>query len=130
MQPKISIIIPTFNCGDFIYRTIESVFAQTYKNYEIIIVDDGSTDSTKDKIDLISKKGIPINYIYQANAGPAAARNTGIRNAAGEYITFLDADDFWIPEKLELQVDVLERESDIGLVYGDVKNYDGSREAT
>lgn len=123
---RVSVIIPTYNCSQYLRKTVESVLSQTYKDFEIVIVDDGSTDDTKDKIDVLIKEGAPIKYIYQENQGPAVARNTGIRNASGKYIAFLDADDLWIPEKLELQLEVLKKNRDIGLVYGDVQDFSES----
>ncbi len=99
-----SIIIPTYNRAHILPRTIASVLAQTYTNWECIIVDDGSTDNTKE---LIASYTYPrITYIYQTNAERSAARNNGIRLAQGEYICFLDSDDEYLPEHLE----VLERE--------------------
>ena len=113
---KVSVIIPTYNRADLLTMTVDSVLAQTYKNYEIIIVDDGSTDHTKEIIKpYLSKSN--IRYIYQENRKQAAARNNGIRNSAGEFISFLDSDDLWRPEKLELQVKVLEEHPEVGLVY-------------
>ncbi len=99
-----SIIIPTYNRAHILPRTIASVLAQTYSNWECIIVDDGSTDNTKE---LIASYTDPrVTYIYQTNAERSAARNNGISHAVGEYICFLDSDDEYLPEHLE----VLERE--------------------
>ncbi len=102
-NPKISIIIPTFNRENKILKAIESVLSQTYKDWELIIVDDGSTDKTKDKIQkyLHNEK---IKYIYQTNKGVGAARNLGVRNATGDVICFLDSDDQFVPQKLSLQL--------------------------
>jgi glycosyltransferase involved in cell wall biosynthesis len=95
-----SIIIPTYNRAHILPRTIASVLAQTYTNWECIIVDDGSTDNTKE---LIASYTDPrIRYIYQTNAERSAARNNGIRNAQGEYICFLDSDDEYLPQHLEV----------------------------
>ena len=126
-MPKISVVIPAYNCSQYISKTVESVLSQTCKDFEIVIADDGSTDDTKDKVDMLIKEGAPIKYIYHENKGPAVARNTGIRNASGEYIAFLDADDLWVPEKLELQMEIFQKNSDVGLVYSDVQNFDDSR---
>lgn len=103
-MPLFSIIIPTYNRAHILPRTIASVLAQTYSNWECIIVDDGSTDSTKDLI--ASYSDTRIKYVYQHNAERSAARNNGIRHAQGKYICFLDSDDEYLPEHLE----VLERE--------------------
>jgi glycosyltransferase involved in cell wall biosynthesis len=97
----VSVIIPTYNRADCITRAIDSVLAQKYKNYEIIVVDDGSTDDTRRVLEPYMNR---IRYIYQENAGCAAARNTGIRASCGEWIAFLDSDDRWLPEKLEYQM--------------------------
>ena len=120
--PLISVIIPTFNCEKYIAQTIESVLKQTYRNFEIIVIDDGSTDNTKKVIEkfINSKK---LRYIYQKNSGQSTARNKGIDESSGEYIAFLDADDFWKSEKLEKQVDVLKNKK-IGICYTDVEFMD------
>ncbi|OGL46001.1 MAG: hypothetical protein A2W05_01200 [Candidatus Schekmanbacteria bacterium RBG_16_38_10] len=112
----VSIIIPTFNCRKYIRHAIESALAQTYKNIEIIVVDDGSTDNTREEIeDLISEKG--ISYIYQANKGLPGARNTGIKHSSGEYLVFLDSDDVILPEKITTQVSFIKEHPDVCLVY-------------
>lgn len=91
----VSIITPCYNGSKYIVETIESVLSQTYKNWEMIIVDDGSTDSSATVVQKYTKKDERIKYIYQDNAGSASARNNGIRNAKGRYIVLLDADDVW-----------------------------------
>lgn len=102
---KISVIIPTYNRGEFIKKTINSVLNQTIKNFELIIVDDGSTDNTKEIIEEFIKKDDRVKYFYQKNSGsPSEPRNLGIEKAQGEYIAFLDSDDEWLPEKLEKQL--------------------------
>lgn len=112
---KVSVIIPTFNRVKFIQRALDSVFAQTYKDYEIVVIDDGSTDGTGKAME--AHKG-RIKYFYQKNNGISAARNRGIEESAGEYIAFLDSDDWWAPDKLREQVRVLDADPKIGLVYG------------
>ena len=96
MKCKISVIIPVYNTEAYIGRCLNSVIQQTFKDYEIIVVDDGSTDKSRNIInDIIAEnKDVVINYIYQENAGQAAARNAGIDRAEGEYISFLDSDDY------------------------------------
>jgi len=111
---KVSIIIPTYNAASFIEQAIDSVLAQTYKDFEIVIIDDGSTDNTKE---VLQKYADKIRYIMQPNKGVAIARNTGIHNSESEYIAFLDSDDEWLPEKLELQMSIVEKNNDIGLVH-------------
>jgi len=135
--PKVSVIIPTYNRAKYITEAIESVLNQTYKDYEIIIIDDGSTDNTKQVLDeyllskgfkidnkenyclcsLTAKPYTLIRYIYQENKGEAGARNRGIREARGEYIAFLDSDDLWLPNKLKIQVGNLDNNCNIGMNY-------------
>ena len=103
----VSVIIPTYNRADCITKAIDSVLAQTYKNYEIIIVDDGSTDDTKQVLQAYIERR-DIDYMYKENAGCATARNAGIHKAHGEWIAFLDSDDRWHPEYLECQLKCLE----------------------
>lgn len=98
----ISVVIPLYNKADTIERTLESVFAQTYKDYEIIIVDDGSTDGSAEIVERIADSRIRL--IRQKNAGVSAARNRGVREAKGEYIAFLDADDEWMVDYLQSQI--------------------------
>jgi glycosyltransferase involved in cell wall biosynthesis len=105
-KPTVSVIIPTYNRAELISKTIENVFQQTYKDFEIIVVDDGSTDNTIEKL---STWGDRIRVIRQANAGPSAARNHGVQQARGEIIAFQDSDDTWMPTKLERQIDLLQR---------------------
>jgi len=115
--PKVSVVIPTYNCAQYIAEAIESVLNQTYKDFEIIVIDDGSTDNTQEIIKPYLNK---IKYIYQQNSGPSAARNRGIKEANGEYIAFLDADDIWLPQKLELQIKFMETYFNIGLTFTDM----------
>ncbi|MCE2711637.1 MAG: glycosyltransferase family 2 protein [Cryomorphaceae bacterium] len=100
MNPYFSIIIPTFNRAHLISKAIESVIAQTFENWELIIVDDGSTDQTKEIIYAYKKMDSRIQYIYQENAERSAARNNGILQAKGSYVCFLDSDDYFLPDKL------------------------------
>lgn len=98
---KVSVIIPTYNRSRYITQSIESVLSQTYTDYEIVVVDDGSTDDTKKVLQPYMDR---IQYIYQEHAGVSAARNHGVRESKGQYIAFLDSDDLWLPEKLESQI--------------------------
>jgi len=112
---KISVVIPTYNRERFLKRAIESVLNQTFQDFELIIVDDGSTDKTKEVVD--SFQSNKIKYIYQKNSGGAAfPKNTGIKIAQGEYIAILDSDDEWLPEKLEKQIGFFEKHSEISVV--------------
>ncbi len=115
---RVSVIIPTYNHAQYLPDALESVLSQTYKDYEIIVVDDGSTDNTKE----ILEPYLPqINYIYQENSGQSKARNHAIRISSGQYIAFLDADDVWTPDKLEFQVRVLDLDPEAGLVFADAE---------
>lgn len=100
-QPKVSVIIPTYNRADRLKTAIDSVLGQTYPFFELIVVDDGSTDGTPDLLATIRH---PIRVIRQENTGVSAARNRGIQTASGELIAFLDSDDYWLPDKLAAQV--------------------------
>ena len=101
-NPLVSVILPTYNRGWILTEAIDSVLAQDYKNYELIVVDDGSTDNTREILDVY---GQDIIVLRQANNGVSAARNRGIAAAGGQLVTFLDSDDLWLPRKLSRQVD-------------------------
>ncbi|MEM8831699.1 MAG: glycosyltransferase family A protein [Cyanobacteria bacterium P01_G01_bin.19] len=110
---KVSVIIPAYNGDRYIEDAIAGILAQTYTNYEIIVVDDGSTDNT---YEVIKKYGDRIRYFSQSNQGVAASRNLGLAKSQGEYIAFLDQDDIFLPHKLASQVALLERDSNLGIV--------------
>lgn len=112
----VSVIIPTFNCADFLVEAIRSVVAQTYQNIEIIVVDDGSTDHTESAL---QQFGDRVRFFRQERGGPSAARNLGILQAQGELIAFLDADDLWRPTKLARQVEYMRDHPEAVLVYTD-----------
>src|SRR5258706_13270823 len=114
-MPTVSIIIPCFNQGRYLGQAIESCLRQTYQDFEIIVVDDGSTDNTAAAAASYSQ----VKYIYQANAGPGSARNTGVRYASGKYIQFLDADDVFLPTKFQRCVEILDKEPQMHFVYTD-----------
>ena len=104
-QKLVSIITPTYNCAKFIARTLDSVQAQTYQNWEMIIVDDRSQDNTKEIVEEYSKNDARIQYhLLDENSGAAVARTTAMKLAKGAYMAFLDSDDIWLPEKLEKQI--------------------------
>ena len=115
--PVVSIVIPTHNRRDLIGETIQSVLDQTFEDFEILVVDNGSTDDTQQGV---CDVGDPrIKYTYQEDTGgPAGPRNTGIRQARGKYIAFLDSDDLWLPHKLEHQIGFLEQHPDVALIFG------------
>jgi glycosyltransferase involved in cell wall biosynthesis len=116
MKHKVSIVIPTFNRKDFLARALESVLNQTYENYEIIVVDDGSTDGTKEFIQE-NFNDPRLNYFYKENEGlPSKTRNFGITKCSGEYIAFLDSDDYWFKDKLKEQVKILDQNVNFALV--------------
>lgn len=120
-SPRVSIIIPVFNGERFLAASLESVQQQTYRDYEVIVVDDGSTDGTKA---IVLAAGAPVRYVHQPNRGPAAARNTGIQAARGELFCFLDADDAWVPNKLAIQLEFMDRHPHIGMIFSDEEEFD------
>ena len=107
MNLSVSVIIPTFNRSALLKRAVESVLAQSYRGFELMVVDDGSDDDTPE---LVAGFEDSIRYIRQENRGPSAARNVGITNAGGEFIAFLDSDDWWDREKLAMQMGEMERQ--------------------
>jgi glycosyltransferase involved in cell wall biosynthesis len=112
-EPLVSVVIPAYNYGQFVTAAVDSALAQTYRNVEVLVIDDGSTDDTRRKLE---PYGDRIRYHYQENQGLSGARNTGIRLARGEFIAPLDADDLWHPRKLEVQMRVFERRPEVALV--------------
>jgi len=114
-MPKVSICIPTYNRKKYLKETLDSVFAQTYKDYEIVIVDDGSTDGTEE---IIKKCGKTIRYYWQKNAGEAVTRNKLIELAQCQFIAFIDSDDLLIPDAIERMMKIMEAESGNVFVYG------------
>jgi len=109
----VSVIIPTFNRRDYITIALDSVLAQTYKDYEIIIIDDGSSDDTRE---ILKPYRDNLRYFYQENRGIAPSRNRGIEEARGDYIALLDSDDYWLPEKLEHQVNGFRENPQCGMI--------------
>lgn len=121
-SPLVSIITPTYNARSYVKEAIDSALAQTHRNIEIIVVDDGSTDNTKEiVVPYVEKK--QIKYIYQKNGGISAARNAGIKKAKGEYIALLDADDVFLPEKIKKQVTHLESNPSCDVSYCDLHHF-------
>jgi glycosyltransferase involved in cell wall biosynthesis len=111
MKPNVvSVIIPVYNGEQFIAQALESVFAQDYRPFEVIVVDDGSTDQTP----ALVQQRKDVRYIRQENSGESLARNNGIKAAQGEFIAFLDADDLWMPEKLSRQMQLLHEHPEYG----------------
>ncbi len=123
-MPKISVIIPVFNGEDTISKTIESVIDQTFSDFELIVINDGSTDTTLEVLSTIKDSRLKV-FSYP-NAGQGASRNRGLIHASGEYIAFLDADDIWTPDKLEMQLQALEKHSDAAVAYSWTDSIDES----
>ena len=113
-MPRVSVVIPAFNAERYIREALDSVMAQTWRDLEVVVVDDGSTDGTRE---IVAGYGEAVRLVEQANAGPSAARNRGVREARGELVAFIDADDLWLPGKLALQLPLFDGEGRVALVY-------------
>lgn len=124
-MPRVSIIVPTYNRSTFLQDAFNSVLAQTYTDWEVVLVDDGSTDQTRSIVRAVAPAfGGRLHYVYQSNHGLPAARNTAIRHAKGDLLALLDSDDMWLPRRLELGVRLMDSDSGIGLVHGKVARID------
>ena len=121
--PVVSVVTPTYNAAETIAETIASVAAQSWREFEMIVVDDGSTDDTPRVLARLARQHPWISWWVQDNAGPAAARNAAVAMARGEFIAFLDADDLWEPNKLALQIAAFERNPDAVFVYADQRDF-------
>jgi len=121
LPPTVSVIIPAYNSEQFVGASIDSVLAQSYRPLEVVVVDDGSKDGTKAAVRAFGDR---VRYLFQANQGPAAARNTGIAAATGDLICFLDADDLWTADKLESQVAFMEQHPAVGLLFADSEEFE------
>lgn len=122
-NPKVSIIIPCYNYALYLPETIGSILNQTYKNWECIIVDDGSTDNSKEVAESLCAKDNRIAYYLQKNSGPTVARNWGLKLSTGQFIQFLDADDLIENQKLEKQLLLFENDAELDVVYSNVKYF-------
>ena len=121
---KVSVITPMYNCEKFISETIESVLNQTYTNWEMIIIDDCSTDKSKQIVKQYIERDKRIRLIaLNENSGAAVARNKGIEVSSGRFIAFLDGDDLWEPNKLEKQIQFM-TEKNIGFSFSNIRNWD------
>lgn len=120
-MPHVTVAISTYNRARLVGAALESVFAQTYTDYEVVVVDNGSSDGTRD---LLRRFDDRIRYAYQENRGRAGGRNRAIELATGRFVAFLDSDDVWLPDKLERQIPVLEANARVGLVHGHVEVID------
>lgn len=118
MKPKVSVIIPVYNGEKYVRSAIQSAMNQTYPNLEILVVDDGSSDATRD---VVTNSFPAVLYIHQENRGAAAARNLGIKKSTGDYIAFLDSDDVWLPEKVARQMDEIARNPKIKISHTNIK---------
>lgn len=116
-NPIVSVIIPSYNSAHFLLKAVESIFNQTFQDFEVIVVDDGSTDNTREVVIPLMEHD-RFRYVYQENQGLAATRNTGLSVAKGEFVAFLDADDVFLPQKLVVQVKWLQENPEFGLVGG------------
>jgi glycosyltransferase involved in cell wall biosynthesis len=118
-MPKVDIIIPAYNAARYLPAAIESVIAQTFEDWRIVLVDDGSTDDTAETVaPFIARLGPKLKYIKQENRGLPAARNTAIRNSEAEFLALLDADDMWLPDRLAESLKSFEGRPQVGLSYG------------
>ncbi len=114
--PAVSVIIPTYNCAEYIAQTLEGILSQTLQDIEVIVVDDGSTDHTQA---IVARYAPRVRLVAQQNAGVCVARNRGIREAQGRFICLIDHDDYWFPDKLASQVEAMEKYPDSGVIYTD-----------
>ena len=119
MPPLVSVIIPAFNSAQYLADAVESVFAQTYSAVECIVIDDGSTDHTNELLKELLKVHPGLKIARKKNGGLSSARNMGLRECTGDFVSFLDTDDVLIPDKIERQVAFLNAHPDVGIVYGD-----------
>lgn len=119
IRPTVSIITPTYNREDYICESLDSVLAQSFTDWELILIDDGSTDDTKKAIEpyLVDKR---IHYYFQENQGQSTARSYALTQACGQYICFLDSDNRWLPDKLDRQLEIFNTNPYVDIVYGDV----------
>lgn len=120
MSYRVSVIIPTYNRSKYLINCLDSVFSQSFKDFEIIVVDDGSTDNT---LSILDKYAHKINYIKQKNLGVSSARNCGIKNSKGIWLAFLDSDDLWHKDKLRYQIDYLDKNEGALICHTDEKWY-------
>lgn len=120
MDKSVSLIIPAYNAARYLKEALDSAIYQTRPPQEIIVIDDGSTDNTRD---LVAYYGPMVRYVYQENQGIGAARNAGVRLAQGDYVSFLDADDFWTSDKLERQMAVFQKQPEINMVFGWIQQF-------
>lgn len=119
-KPLVSVVVPVYNCQRYLPEAVESALAQTYRPIEVIVVDDGSTD---DSADAARRFGLAVRYCWQPHSGPSAARNRGVDLARGGFLSFLDADDLWLESKLMLQMEALDADPALDMVFGHVQQF-------
>jgi glycosyltransferase involved in cell wall biosynthesis len=119
-NPLVSVILPVYNCERYLSDALNSIISQTYNHFEIILVNDGSTDRSREIAMQFKQR---IRYHYQANAGIGAARNAGVDMASGSFLAFLDADDIWPAEKIALQLAVFRSNTDLDVAFGHVRQF-------
>src|SRR5215208_272018 len=124
-RPLVSVVVPAYNYGHLIRETLDSLAAQTYARWECVVVDDGSTDDTREVVGAYAAGDARVRYVRQENARQAAARNNGVRHSSGEFFQFLDADDLIEPHKLGRQVDYLVRHAEADIVCSGVRYFTG-----
>jgi glycosyltransferase involved in cell wall biosynthesis len=122
-QPVVSVIVPCFNYGHLLHECLDSILAQTMSEWECLLIDDGSLDSTREVGESYATRDSRIKYYWQANAGPAAARNLGIKSAKGEFLQFIDADDLLENKKLEIQIAILGKNNVCDIVYSNMSYF-------
>lgn len=120
-HPLISVIMPTYQAGALVYEAIDSILAQSYPCLDILIIDDGSTDGTAEALDALNIANLHV--FQQQRQGPSAARNVGLSHSKGELITFLDADDIWLPGKLTRQIQLLRDNPDASIIIGNTEGF-------
>lgn len=128
--PLVSVVIPTYNRADCLAQTLTSVLAQTHREIEVLVVDDGSTDGTRAQLERWCSHDSRLRYLYQPNRGVSAARNYGMREARGAYIALLDSDDTWMPWKLEVQLACLAAFPEAGMIWTDMQAVDSEDRMT
>lgn len=126
-SPLVSVIIPAYNAAPYIASAVDSVLGQTYQNLEVLVIDDGSTDETRAVMAAYAADP-RVRYHYQENRGEAGARNAGLRLARGEFIALCDADDLWMPGKLEVQIPCFEGKPKLGVVYTNTVHVDANNQ--
>lgn len=127
MNPKVSVNLCCYNSEKYLRETIQSVISQTYSDWELVVINDGSIDSTESIILGFKNKGYPIIYHYQENKGLGASRNRALNLSRGDYIAFIDHDDIWLAEKLAIQVSALEKNHDVDFIYSNFYSLNNGR---